>query len=391
MSISWTQKYAPIVLSEIVGQNKPIATLIASINSFKKTKKAVFLSGPPGCGKNAILKAFANEYNLELVELNSSDLRNKNAIEEFFGVASKQASLISKSKILVADEIDGLSGKDRGGVTALIKIIKNSKFPIILVANDPYLPKLKNLKKICISISLNKLNYLSITKKLKEICINEKISFEELTLKKLAISVEGDLRAAINDLQAISEGKNKIIDEDLKKWSRNQEENIFNTLKLIFKSYDGSAALNSSQELKENIDLITYWLDENIPYEYKNKKDRKEAYRLISQSDIFWGRIMRWQHWRFLVYSSFLSIVGVQQAKSESSRFFNLYQRPKILNWMFRRGLKRRKINSELSIAKEKLHASYSNLNKSFWPYYKFIQENNKKMAKELDSWLEIV
>ena len=67
-----------------------------------------------------------------------------------------------------------------------------------------------------------------------------------------------------------------------------------------------------------------------------------------------------------------------------------MYQRPKIMNWMFQQGMKRRKIQSDLKIAKDKLHASSSNLNKSFWPYYKFIKEHNKKLAEELNKWLEI-
>lgn len=390
MSISWTNKYNPEKLSEVVGQNKPISLLLSSLNSFKNKKKAILLHGPPGIGKTSIVKALAKEQNLELVELNASDLRNKKSIQEYFGAASKQASLLGKGKILFADEVDGLSGKDRGGASALTKIIKESKFPIIVTANDPYSKKLRALKKSCTVIKLNSLRYPSIKKKLREICENEGISFEESTLKKLAVSADGDLRAAINDLQTMCQGKEEITDEDLKNWSRKQEENIFNSLKLIFKSFDSNVALNSTRDLKENIDLVMYWLDENIYKEYKNKKSLRDAYRINADANIFWGRIMRWQHWRFMVYSSILSVVGVQQAKEESSRSFNMYQRPKIMSWLFRRSIKRRKIASELSIAKEKLHASSSNLNKSFWPYYQFIKEKDKKMGKELDSWLEI-
>jgi hypothetical protein len=83
-------------------------------------------------------------------------------------------------------------------------------------------------------------------------------------------------------------------------------------------------------------------------------------------------------------------VAGVQQAKSQSSGSFNMYQRPHIMNWLFQQGMKRRKIKSDLRIATEKLHASSSNLNKSFWPYYLFIKEHDKKLGKELDKYLEI-
>ncbi|UCD03679.1 MAG: replication factor C large subunit [Candidatus Woesearchaeota archaeon] len=392
MPTSWTEKYRPKKLSEVVGHSTAINNLRKFIDTFKNQKNmAVLLCGPPGCGKTVIVNSLANDYDVEIVELNASDLRNKDSIKNMFGAASKQASLVSKGKILLADEIDGVSGtSDRGGVPALVEVIKETSFPIILTANDPYLPKLRSLRKYCTLIKLNKLNYISIKKRLEEICKKEKVSYDELTLKKLAVSADGDLRAAINDLQTMAQGKSKITDKDLNKWSREREETIFNSLKLIFKSFDSKVALDSSDGLTEDLDVLNYWLDENIYKEYRDKKDNRDAYTMISFSNIFLSRIMRWQHWRFLVYSKYLSVAGVQQAKSQSSGSFNMYQRPHIMNWMFQQGMKRRKIKSDLRIATEKLHASSSNLNKSFWPYYLFIKEHNKKLGKELDKYLEI-
>ena len=34
------------------------------------------------------------------------------------------------------DEVDGVSSNDRGGLPALVKIIKLTKMPIVCVAND---------------------------------------------------------------------------------------------------------------------------------------------------------------------------------------------------------------------------------------------------------------
>lgn len=44
------------------------------------------------------------------------------------------------------DEVDGMSGGDRGGVGELISIIKTSKVPIICICNDKYNQKLKSLR-----------------------------------------------------------------------------------------------------------------------------------------------------------------------------------------------------------------------------------------------------
>jgi replication factor C subunit 1 len=43
------------------------------------------------------------------------------------------------------DEVDGMSGGDRGGVGALNALIKKTKIPIIAICNDRNSPKMKPL------------------------------------------------------------------------------------------------------------------------------------------------------------------------------------------------------------------------------------------------------
>ena len=50
------------------------------------------------------------------------------------------------------DEVDGMSGGDRGGVTDLIDTIKRSKVPIIAICNDKYNQKLKSLRNHCLEL-----------------------------------------------------------------------------------------------------------------------------------------------------------------------------------------------------------------------------------------------
>ena len=47
---------------------------------------------------------------------------------------------------LIMDEVDGMSGGDRGGVTDLIQTIHRSKVPIICICNDKYNQKLRSLR-----------------------------------------------------------------------------------------------------------------------------------------------------------------------------------------------------------------------------------------------------
>ena len=44
------------------------------------------------------------------------------------------------------DEVDGMSGGDRGGIQDLMATIASSKIPIICICNDKYNQKLRSLR-----------------------------------------------------------------------------------------------------------------------------------------------------------------------------------------------------------------------------------------------------
>src|SRR5690242_14895374 len=115
----WVYKYAPKNSNEIIGQNKAIQKIIAYVTTYKQGKKPLLLTGPPGIGKTSCVYAVAQELDREIIEVNASDTRSKDAITSLVGAASKQQSLFFRSRIILIDEIDGVSGmSDRGAIPA---------------------------------------------------------------------------------------------------------------------------------------------------------------------------------------------------------------------------------------------------------------------------------
>ena len=101
--------------------------------------KAALLSGPPGIGKSSTASIVAEHLNYEIFELNASDARSKRTLGEklaqvtqtqllnFGGNKFFTANGTKKKRLIIMDEVDGMSSGDRGGMAELIKIIKTSK------------------------------------------------------------------------------------------------------------------------------------------------------------------------------------------------------------------------------------------------------------------------
>jgi len=143
----WTVRYKPKNLKEFVNQQDAVEIFLKWIKKWKRGDKPLLFYGPPGTGKTVLLQAYAIENNLEFIEMNASDWRSASQIQEVLGQSMLQTSLFKKSKIFLIDEVDGLAGRgDLGGVGEIIKIIKESRYPCVLTANNAYNAKLRNLR-----------------------------------------------------------------------------------------------------------------------------------------------------------------------------------------------------------------------------------------------------
>ena len=286
----------------------------------------------------------AQSLKAEVLELNASDLRNKESIESVMGSASQQASLFNTNKLLLIDEVDGVAGtEDRGGLTELANLIGQTKFPIIFTANNIWDKKFNDLRKKAELIELKELSYLTILNILKTISQKEELNLPEDLLKSVAIKARGDARAALNDLQTINIETGV---EDLAE--RDKEQRIFDVLKIVFKNMPNFETLQIYDKINMPIDEIFLWLEENIPKEYRGKELYK-AFEALSKADVFRGRIHRQQHWRFLIYENALLSAGISASKDKARVGFTAYTRPsRILSmWLINQKQKYKKSISE--------------------------------------------
>ncbi len=313
--LPWTVKYAPQIPAEMPAQRAALEQLRSYVGA-RKPGSIALLYGPQGSGKTTMAHALARELNLEILEVNASDVRNESSLKETIGPALVNRSLFGRGKLILFDEVDGLSGHgDRGGLGALLSLAKETSYPIVATANDPWDSKFAALRKQSVLISVKGLAYPSIVPVLRRIADAEKLDYSDDALLVLARRAGGDIRAAITDLQTLGVIVDAAHVETVSQ--RDVQGNIVDAVRVVLKTRDPATARAMLDNLQEDIDEIILWMDENLPKEYRNPEDLDRAYKALAQADVFRGRIRRWQHWRFLVYCYDLIGPGIAISKSE--------------------------------------------------------------------------
>ncbi len=332
-SLEWAEKYRPRNLSEVVGHPGIVKELLKWGDDWEKgipKDRALILHGKPGIGKTSAAFALASHMEWDVIELNASDQRTAKIIQKVAGSASMMGTFDGTSgrRLVILDEADNLHGNyDRGGARAIINVVKNTKQPIILIANEFY-DMDSALRLACKPVQFRVMNSTTIVKVLKSICRKEEVMVGIGVIEQISDNAGGDLRSAINDLQAIAIGKNELEVDDIVTAPRDARETVFRAMDKIFKASDMRSAQEAAWHVDESPDNLINWIDENIPVAYKDEKDICAGFNQLSRADMFLGRVRRRQNYRLWRYASLFMTGGVAAVKTQNYSGYNKYQAP---------------------------------------------------------------
>ncbi|MEM2021100.1 MAG: replication factor C large subunit [Zestosphaera sp.] len=398
MSISrfpWVIKYRPRRLSDFIDQEEAkesISKWLSSWLSGKPVRKAALLYGPPGSGKTSIVEALCRDYGLQLIEMNASDYRRAQDIERVAKLASMQRGLFAGRRLILLDEIDGLTvtgAADAGAVEAILNLIEVTRNPVIMTANNPWDLRLRPLRDVSLLIEFRRLRKTDTIRILERICVAEKLACEENALKFIAERSEGDLRSAINDLEAIAEGVGRVTEELAKQILRARDRVLdsFEVVRKIFTSnYIWQARLNATQTDLDP-DMLMEWINENLPRQFTDPEDLWRAYEALARADVYRGRIIRTNSWDLLTYATELMTAGVALSPRndvKSKYRWVKYQFPERIKIMSQSKEARALRDSIAEIIKTHTHTSKAKILKDVLPYIKVMFENNTELAAEL-------
>ncbi len=201
----WVEKYRPSKLSEIVNQTEVIGSLEALIKDPTDMPHLMF-SGSAGVGKTTaalciarqILGQYSKDYTLEL---NASDERGIGMVREKVKKFSRYAGMADiPFKIIILDEADEMTSDAQ---TALRRIIEDTaKYcRFILIANN--ISKIIDpIQSRCATFKFTSIPEEDVINHLEVIAKKEKVKSDKKGLKAIYDYSEGDLRHAINLMQA---------------------------------------------------------------------------------------------------------------------------------------------------------------------------------------------
>ena len=394
--LDWTEKHRPRTLDELVGNGPAIAELKAWAQAWRSgeppKERAVVLAGEPGVGKTSAAHALARDMEWGVIELNASDQRNEEVIRRIAGAGATNRAFAADGsfthgggrQLVILDEADNLFGReDRGGLKAIIDTIREAKQPIILIANDLYELQRRGgaLKTLARTIKFSKVHSNSIPPALRRIARMEGLQMEPGVDKALAERAGGDLRSAVNDLQALALGREQITLTDVEAMGRRDTSgDVWGMLGKVFYGQSVDEARRSTWDLDETPDSLSLWIDENLPVMYTDRADLVEGYNWLSKADVFLGRVTRKQQYGLWSYATELMTAGVAVSKHE---------RPRGARFQFPSWLRRQSTSKAIRELRDRtakkigvaLHSSKSRVRQDIFPYLKALMKGDDEFA----------
>ncbi|RDI79790.1 hypothetical protein Vi05172_g10196 [Venturia inaequalis] len=216
-SLPWVEKYRPNSLEDVEGHQD----ILATINKFVEKNRLphLLLYGPPGTGKTSTVLALArhiygNKNMRQMVlELNASDDRGIDVVREQIKTFSSTKQIFSslpqpsdsknpqaKFKLIILDEADAMTSTAQMALRRIMeKYTANTRFCIIANYTHKLSPALLSR---CTRFRFSPLKEPDIRRLVDHVITEESVKIDEAATESLVRLSKGDMRRALNVLQA---------------------------------------------------------------------------------------------------------------------------------------------------------------------------------------------
>jgi replication factor C large subunit len=391
VELPWTEKYRPTLLTQL-RRDKAVEAMISWAKKWENgtpSKKGLIIYGAPGTGKTSSAIALAKEMDWEYVEFNASDIRSRDLIEQNAIKGSFYSSISdvkNRKKLIVMDEVDSLyerniEGSDAGGKAAISSLLERTLNPVILIANDLYALKSSSTGKAiadkCEVVEFRRYMKSQIATVLKEILQKEGVYASPERINEIAENSNGDMRAAINDIQGIGEFYGTE--------ERDLTLSAYTVINDILHGHKEDVRTIKSEMMNIGMDpndFILYLIENVYPLQYR-VDDFVLALRNIGRADLFLGMVGKKMNYSLWSYANdMMSYVSRLQLKSER---FEKFSFPSLIRNMG--ALKKyRGIRKEFSTVMARyIHKSEAFVNRDSLPYFYYLLQRDEELRKQIE------
>lgn len=171
-------------------------------------KKGIYLYGSSGTGKTHFIKDILKSLDYDILQYDASDTRNKCLIENITNNQLSSNNVLNmfhrkKQKMaILMDDMEAMNNGDKGGISALIKLIRQKKtkrqktenqtaLPIICIGSYYVDKKIKELMKICNVFELKPLT------EIQQMTVLQPFAFSVTQKQQIIHASHGDIRKLI--------------------------------------------------------------------------------------------------------------------------------------------------------------------------------------------------
>jgi replication factor C large subunit len=379
----WVEKYRVREFDSFFGNEKSRLLVINWLKKWIKGTKPLLIIGPPGTGKTSFVKSLAKLLDLDLIELNASDLRNKINLETIINPILMNNSIFGKRMLLFLDEVDGISGRDDyGGMPFLSNILKNADVPIIMASNSKS-NKMKDIIKNSKLVEFRPLSSFASYMLLQNVMRLERKHLESSEQFKIISQSRGDARTLLNTLQAKLEGDvnsdgntgtELSIEECINKFftltdiSQAKQLLITSSIRYSTPKY-GFTSEERSKDFLNALYTSIVSSERNI-----QSDDLANMLEKLSEIDLFVNRIYEKRNWSLLRYANDLFLHKLFRISRDNAIEYNQYSVPfSSMGPIFMRGQSLRPLRTELS---KIFHTSVSKIGLFYYSNFIVILKN---------------